>query len=48
MCVAMMSQSECDDIINVVQMRREHDDVMPMSSPCDANYDDVVFLQHKH
>ena len=44
----MMSQSDHDDVINVMRMQWEHDDVMPTSSPCDANHDDTVFLQHKH
>ena len=48
MHVAMMSQPECDDVIYAMRTRGEHDDVMPTSSPCDVNHDDVVFLQREH
>ena len=42
--VAMTSRSEHDDVINAMRTRWEHDDVMPTSSPCDVNHNDVVFL----
>ena len=44
----MMSQSEHDDDINAMQIQREHDKVMPASSPGDVNHDDVVLMRCKH